>query len=146
MSAIELLLGQPAAQAVGWALLHFVWQGVLIGVLTAGALALLRHSAADVRYVVSAIGLSLMFTMPVVTAVQTWNTVTAGRPDGSAVLVHAVAPSSSSAPVVAGDAPIASSFAASADGVSEDVPAGVALVERIRLEPWLPVMVLGWLC
>src|SRR5919108_1246348 len=71
MSASELLY-QPAAQAIGWALLQFVWQGALVGVLTAAALAALRRSAADVRYVVATIGLALMVTMPIVTAVQTW--------------------------------------------------------------------------
>src|SRR5919204_4692077 len=71
MTASELLY-QPAAQAIGWALLQFVWQGALVGVLTAGALAALRRSAADVRYVVATIGLALMVTMPIVTAVQTW--------------------------------------------------------------------------
>ena len=45
MSMIELLLRQPLAQAVGWALLQFVWQGALLGVLTAFLLALLRRSA-----------------------------------------------------------------------------------------------------
>src|SRR3712207_6453741 len=72
MSASEVLLHQPAAQAIAWALLQFVWQGALIGVLTAAALATLRRSAADVRYVVATIALSLMITMPVVTAVQHW--------------------------------------------------------------------------
>ncbi len=70
MSAIESLLSQPAAQVMGWALLHFVWQGALVGGLTAIALAALRSSAADVRYVVSTIGLSLMLTLPAVTATQ----------------------------------------------------------------------------
>ena len=67
MSAIEAMLRQPGAQAVGWALLHFVWQGGLVAVSTAAALALLRRSAADVRYVVSAIALSVMLTLPAVT-------------------------------------------------------------------------------
>ena len=31
MTAIEHLLRQPAAQAIGWALLQFVWQGALVG-------------------------------------------------------------------------------------------------------------------
>ncbi len=36
MSAIEqTLLQQPAAQAIGWALLQFVWQGALVGLLSA---------------------------------------------------------------------------------------------------------------
>ena len=70
MSAIETLLHQPAAQAVGWALLQFVWQGAAVGVLTALALLALRRSASDVRYVVAAIGLALMLTLPVVSGVQ----------------------------------------------------------------------------
>ena len=49
MSAIEQLLREPAAQAVGWALLHFVWQGTLVGVVTAVVLACLRRGAADIR-------------------------------------------------------------------------------------------------
>ena len=60
MSAIEPLLQDPVAQAIGWALIHFVWQGALIGALAAIALLALRRSAADVRYVVAAIALTLM--------------------------------------------------------------------------------------
>ena len=70
MTATEMLLREPAAQAIGWALIQFVWQGALIGLITAAALAALRRSAADIRYVVAAIGLTLMLTMPVVTAVK----------------------------------------------------------------------------
>ena len=52
----------------GWALLQFVWQGALVGALTALVLLALRRSAADIRYVVATIGLALMLTLPVVTA------------------------------------------------------------------------------
>ena len=64
------LLRQPAAQAVAWALLQFVWQGTAIGAVTALALFVLRRGAADVRYVVASIGMALMLTLPVVTAAQ----------------------------------------------------------------------------
>ena len=73
MTAIESLLRQPAAQAIAWAL----------GLLTAAALLALRRSAADVRYVVGVIGLSLMLTMPAVTAFQAWKAI----PDSSAAAV-----------------------------------------------------------
>ena len=55
MSAIETLLRQPAAQAVGWALLQFVWQGAAVAVVTALALMTLRRSASDVGYVVASV-------------------------------------------------------------------------------------------
>jgi beta-lactamase regulating signal transducer with metallopeptidase domain len=70
MPAIEALLRQPAAEAVGWALLQFVWQGAAVGALTAIALVMLRRSAADVRYVVASIGLALMLTLPTVSGAQ----------------------------------------------------------------------------
>ena len=44
MSGIEQPLQEPVAQAIGWALLHFVWQGALVGVLAAVALAVLHCS------------------------------------------------------------------------------------------------------
>jgi beta-lactamase regulating signal transducer with metallopeptidase domain len=71
MIAIDDMFRQPVAQALGWALLQFVWQGALVGLLTAALLAVLRRSAADVRYVVSTAALAMMLTMPVVTAIQT---------------------------------------------------------------------------
>src|SRR5688572_24905011 len=64
------LLETAAAQAVAAALVQFIWQGALTGALTAILLAALRRSGPDVRYVVSTIGLSLMLTLPVVTAIQ----------------------------------------------------------------------------
>ena len=70
-------LGQPAAQAVGWALVQFVWQGALVGALTALTLVALRTSAADVRYVVASIGLALMLTLPLVTGVQKYQALRA---------------------------------------------------------------------
>ena len=82
MIAIDETFRQPMAQALGWALLQFLWQGALIGVLTAALLALLRRSAADVRYVVSTVALALMLTMPVVTAIQTFGALGRGRDPG----------------------------------------------------------------
>ena len=46
MTGIERLLQEPAAQAIGWALLHFVWQGTVVALLAAVALALMRRSDA----------------------------------------------------------------------------------------------------
>src|SRR5262245_39230953 len=79
MPAIEIAtwLQQPAAQAVGWALLQVVWQGAAVGALTALALLALRRSASDVRYVVSTIGLALMLTLPIVTGVQKYQALVA---------------------------------------------------------------------
>ena len=91
MAAIETLLRQPAAQAVGWALLQFVWQGAVVGALTALALLALRRSASDVRYVVAAIGLALMLTLPVVSGVQKFQALRADASAAAAAQAAAVA-------------------------------------------------------
>ena len=83
MIAIETLLRQPAAQAVGWALLQFVWQGAAVGALTALVLLALRRNASDVRYVVAAIGLALMLTLPVVSGVQKFQALRADAAAGA---------------------------------------------------------------
>lgn len=136
MNAVETVLSGPEAQAIGWALLHFVWQGALIGVLTSIILTLLRQSAADVRYVVSTVALSLMFTMPVVTGTQLWRAV----PDRF-------------------DVPLAATLQIDAVRTAHD--GGPAVVSADRrpaaawpgpgkrssgFASWLPVLVMGWLC
>lgn len=134
MSPIDTVLQQPAAQAVGWALLHFIWQGALVGALTAAVLAILRRSAADVRYVVATIGLSLMLTMPIVTGMQVWNAASATpvpfTPGGT--VTNAADPASRADPVAAESAAL--------------VPAVTAQASRLHVERWLPVMVLAWFC
>jgi beta-lactamase regulating signal transducer with metallopeptidase domain len=79
MNAIDTyaaLFRQPAAQAVAWALLQFVWQGAAVGTATGAGLFALRRSAADIRYVVASISLAVMFTLPVVSGVQRYQTLT----------------------------------------------------------------------
>lgn len=49
---------------LGWALLHFVWQGALIGLAAAIALAALRNARPQTRYAVACIALMLCLAMP----------------------------------------------------------------------------------
>ena len=57
----------PFVTALGLALLHFVWQGFVLGALIAGTLAALRERPASVRYVVCVGGMALLIATPVVT-------------------------------------------------------------------------------
>jgi len=50
MNSIEMLFRQALILALGWALLHFLWQGVLIAMLLGGVNLLLRRAGAGVRY------------------------------------------------------------------------------------------------
>jgi beta-lactamase regulating signal transducer with metallopeptidase domain len=88
MTAIETWLREPASQAIGWALLQFLWQGAVVGTLTALALLALRRSAADVRYLIASIGLAVMMTLPIVTGVQKYQTRHSDIANGGAAVFH----------------------------------------------------------
>src|SRR6516164_1024185 len=75
---------QPAAQAVAWALLQFLWQGTALGAVTGLALFGLRRGASDIRYVVASIGMALMLTLPVVTGVQKYQALRSANASAAA--------------------------------------------------------------
>jgi beta-lactamase regulating signal transducer with metallopeptidase domain len=58
-------LSPNAMQALGWALLHFLWQGTALAALAAAAMALCRRTSA--RYIVGVAALVLMLLAPLTT-------------------------------------------------------------------------------
>ncbi|HLO95088.1 MAG TPA: M56 family metallopeptidase, partial [Burkholderiaceae bacterium] len=69
---LELLDSLPWLPALGWALLNFVWQGALIGVLIAAALRLLAQAPARHRYLVCGLGLLWCLALPLGACLQAW--------------------------------------------------------------------------
>jgi len=67
MNALLSLVHEPWAQALGWSLLHFLWQGAALGLLAWLALALLRGASARTRYGAACAALLLMVAVPVAT-------------------------------------------------------------------------------
>ena len=66
----------PMTQAVGWALVHFLWQGTLVALGLAAALSLLRSrsaTSATIRYTVSAGALALLPALLVATALRSYS-------------------------------------------------------------------------
>jgi GWxTD domain-containing protein len=57
----------PAIHALGWTLLHFLWQGTAVAILLACALRLLSGRSPQIRYVSACCALTLMMIMPFVT-------------------------------------------------------------------------------
>jgi beta-lactamase regulating signal transducer with metallopeptidase domain len=120
------LLAQPACRALGWALLHFLWQGTLAAFALAACNLALRPSPARVRYAVSCLFLILLLALPVVTF--------------TASLVHTPAPPAAPAPLPA-RAPSATLLAAA-------VPTGaIARPSPLQdfLAPLLPWIVALWI-
>jgi beta-lactamase regulating signal transducer with metallopeptidase domain len=68
MKTLTMLAGQPYAQALAWALLHFLWQGAILAL---GAMAIFRlfRGSASARYLTGIVTLAAMLTAPVATTV-----------------------------------------------------------------------------
>ena len=85
--------------ALGWTLVHFIWQGALIGAVVAAALRILRTQSAAARYAVCCGGLAAMVLAPPVTMIVLLSTQTVVvplavdivRPDGPVVLLPQLA-------------------------------------------------------
>ncbi len=69
---LDLMESLPWLPALGWALLNFVWQGALIGVLIAVALRLLARAPARHRYLVCGLGLLWCLALPLSACWQAW--------------------------------------------------------------------------
>ena len=77
MNPIQILSSQPWVERLGWTLVHFLWQGLLIAALYAGArrCAALKSSPSS-RYLLAGIALAAMMAAPLVT----WSVM---RPSGA---------------------------------------------------------------
>lgn len=67
MNSIEMLLTKPIFQALGWALVHFLWQGTIVAILYAVLAAALRRRSANVRYSMACGAMLLMLAFPLAT-------------------------------------------------------------------------------
>ncbi|HEV2322954.1 MAG TPA: GWxTD domain-containing protein [Terracidiphilus sp.] len=67
MTAIAQLSKLPLVHALGWALLHFCWQGALIALLLACVLAVIPERLSQLRYAVCCAAMALMIALPLIT-------------------------------------------------------------------------------
>ena len=66
------LLAHPLVPALGWTLLHFLWQGVLTGLATALLLRILRAAPAQSRHLAACLGLLACLACPAITLARSW--------------------------------------------------------------------------
>src|SRR5262245_58761757 len=67
INMLENLPGHPVMEALGWALVHFIWQGALIALLLASIRSFIHQRAAGARYLVACAAMLLMLTSPIIT-------------------------------------------------------------------------------
>lgn len=84
------LLHHPVTHALGWALVHFLWQGAAVTALLAGVLSLMRRQTAQARYLAACAGLALMAASPAITLAVLWEQPAGSLVRGNVVLITEV--------------------------------------------------------
>lgn len=122
----ELLsfLNSPIAEATGWSLLHFLWQGTLVALALKASLYLLEDRDPSVRYIAGCMALASLLFLPIATD---WLLLSKGPPGPIAKI--SVSP---------GGAAVSTQT-----GSGAGLPFGMADL-AIALRPALPWIVLGW--
>jgi beta-lactamase regulating signal transducer with metallopeptidase domain len=85
-------LNGPVAEAVGWALLHLIWQGTVVAAILAAVLALLDRRSANARYVASCAALALLLILGVATGIRAYEPAAAIATNPIATSAVAAAP------------------------------------------------------
>jgi GWxTD domain-containing protein len=67
MTTFILFSHHPLIHALGWSLLHFLWQGTVIAILLASVQGLARVRSPQIRYAASCCALALMVILPLAT-------------------------------------------------------------------------------
>ncbi|MDA0920009.1 MAG: carboxypeptidase regulatory-like domain-containing protein [Planctomycetota bacterium] len=68
MTEFLQILNHPFVEILGWSLVHFLWQGILLATFAAAVLTFLKDASASLRYIVACLALILMAAAPTVTA------------------------------------------------------------------------------
>src|SRR5215467_10627231 len=66
----ELFAANPLVQAIGSALVAFLWQGAAIGVVTFVLAACVRRATPQTKYVVGCLALAALMATPVITVIR----------------------------------------------------------------------------
>jgi beta-lactamase regulating signal transducer with metallopeptidase domain len=69
MNLLESLFEKSLIDALGWALIHFIWQGTLVAILLAAVLRILQAWSSNLRYAAACVAMSLMLVLPPATIV-----------------------------------------------------------------------------
>ena len=121
-TSLQNWLSPTAMQSLGWALLHFLWQGTALAALAAAAMALCRR--ASTRYALGVAALGLMLLAPVATFFYSRG--------------HSgVADTAKSSPLAAVAWPIARDRAAASGPTQTPSAQSSALAPALNSLPWL---------
>ncbi|MCA1634012.1 MAG: polysaccharide deacetylase family protein [Acidobacteria bacterium] len=145
MTTLEMMLAEAPLRAIGWALVHSLWQGALVALVYACFASLAKSSAANVRYVAACAALVLMLALPVATACLNLRGVQAPSARGASLAGDAWAESLQARGRAEADGKTAAEGATR--GASDEAAAtggGFRLWAEERFDALLPWLVWGW--
>ncbi|MCA8831379.1 M56 family metallopeptidase [Hymenobacter pini] len=145
MNWLETFLPPALVRALGWTLVHSLWQGAVVALALAGLLLLLRQHSAEVRYRTSAAALLVLLTLASITFARYYtaappaaSSATAGFTVGNDAAVRADGSTPTTATV--------------ATATVQAAPVAVEPAAPTGLQAWLtyfdnnlPVLVAAWL-
>jgi len=149
---LDGMLSWPITQRLGWALLHFLWQGALVAVLMRWSMWFLRRRSANVRYVLLCAGMLAMLALPLATMALV-TPAAASQSPGATAPPDAVAPGAPTPKPIADNQTGGTLVPTAPVPGAPDAPRGPAAhtsqswLERGSrfFRPWLPWVVCAWL-
>ena len=130
-----------AISALGWALVHFVWQGAALALLLAAALAIVPQAAARTRYAFALVTLAAMALLPVATGLRLLDRTGDAAPSAPTQVTRAPATETNAI----SPAPAAPASSHRANPSKQTTPAIAALGGwRDAVQPLLPWLVALW--
>ncbi|MCC2546958.1 M56 family metallopeptidase [Hymenobacter sp. BT175] len=127
MNWLETLLSPALVRAMGWTIVHSLWQGTVVALALAGLLLVLRRHSSQVRYGVASVALLTMLGLALATFVRHYQVASA----------EAAAEASVPAEVLPAAANPTASYAFIKRPAAE-VPVVEESQSPLRLEAWLP--------
>jgi beta-lactamase regulating signal transducer with metallopeptidase domain len=133
-----MTLNGPVAVAIGWALLHLLWQGTIVAAILGATLALMERRSANARYLVSCSALALLLVLSIATAIRAYEPVTTVAKVAPVTSIMVMPPLADEAPV---PVPMTARFLTAA---RQSLPSivliwliGVALLSSRLMMTWL---------
>ena len=139
MDTLTTLLSEQTIERIGWVLIHFLWQGIAVMLLSWCVLKTLRKASANARYIAACASLVLMVAAPVATFVIL-------APDAPLGVADVQMPDALSVSPAA--APVQQTRTIVLSPAAESIPLPApSLIETAtaQLEAVLPYCVIGWI-
>src|SRR5262245_27474614 len=130
---------QSLTTALGWALIHFTWQGMLVALSLAGVLRILRGSSTNARYAAACVALLLMSSLPLVT-ITIISLSTPGKTASGSPPQFVAQPASEPQPVE-----IEPTIVPTRADIASASPRPWLLNRPVNITPLLPWMILLWM-